>query len=613
MQERGDDVLIAVCNGFQARCLAELNEISAPRGQRCLTCTWRTDERWKEWTNKRIPLEPLDAWLPPDTQLGLDAEVAALADDQLPDFLWRGWPVGTWATLGLQLEWFGESWRDMPDWSDRLRHWLRATLAAGVAAGALFDEFQPDVVLLLDGAMPAERAVWQAAKEHGCRTVLYEGGQVPGSWILRDATAASAYDYSPEWEHWRDVPLAAAERHRLSVYLHQRQRREAPDGTAFSPPATGEVAALRSRLDLPVERKILVAFTSVTADAPSLYAAGAFGSQLAWLDACVALATAHHDAILVIRIHPAEGMFRVARHGAIQGLPEPMAEALAARWPVLPDNVRLVQADDPVSSYDLLDVADLVLVYISTLALEAAAMGRPAIVAGRSHYAGRGIVPSPATAADLPRLVEALLVQRHVAVEAQELAWRYLYLWFFRADVQLQAVTTKPWGDRLILVPGDEPNEDVVLERMVGYIRGEGPFLEPPPAWRPRDAGPARALVFPEGQRILLVPDGLEASELAREVFGPAAADRCEVIVVTTGIGWSVAVTLCETACRLLGGPDTWPAVRLLPIDVPDADWVAWMMQVKALVVSDPTTPLAKLAADLGALCLVTPATMSAP
>jgi hypothetical protein len=54
--------------------------------------------------------------------------------------------------------------------------------------------------------------------------------------------------------------------------------------------------------------------------------------------------------------------------------------------------VRFVAADDPISTYDLLRAARLVLPFVSTIGIEAAAIGKPTLVAGSCFYADLGFV-----------------------------------------------------------------------------------------------------------------------------------------------------------------------------------------------------------------------------
>ena len=61
----------------------------------------------------------------------------------------------------------------------------------------------------------------------------------------------------------------------------------------------------------------------------------------------------------------------------------------------LPDNVTLVAPLDPVDSYELVHGADLVLAYASSIGMEAAAMGKPVIVAANSNYSAAPFVIRP--------------------------------------------------------------------------------------------------------------------------------------------------------------------------------------------------------------------------
>ena len=86
----------------------------------------------------------------------------------------------------------------------------------------------------------------------------------------------------------------------------------------------------------------------------------------------------------MIRVHPAE----VKLPG--KQTREPLGDYLRQDYRDLPPNVRIVDADDPLSSYPLMAAADVGLVYTSTTGLEMALRGKPVIVAGRTHYRGKG-------------------------------------------------------------------------------------------------------------------------------------------------------------------------------------------------------------------------------
>jgi capsule polysaccharide export protein KpsC/LpsZ len=96
--------------------------------------------------------------------------------------------------------------------------------------------------------------------------------------------------------------------------------------------------------------------------------------------------------------------------------------------------MRVVGAEDSVNTYDLVALADLGLVYTTTVGLEMAMSGLPVIVAGETHYRGKGFTTDPsnweeyfsALDRDLANLQSAKLDQRQI-----DMAWHYAYRFFF--------------------------------------------------------------------------------------------------------------------------------------------------------------------------------------
>jgi len=88
-----------------------------------------------------------------------------------------------------------------------------------------------------------------------------------------------------------------------------------------------------------------------------------------------------------------------------------------------------------VNTYDLMDVADLGLVYTTTVGLEMALRGIPVIVAGKTHYRNRGFTYDPATWVEYFKLLNKLLgnLRENRLNETQiNQAWKYTYLFFFK-------------------------------------------------------------------------------------------------------------------------------------------------------------------------------------
>ena len=128
-----------------------------------------------------------------------------------------------------------------------------------------------------------------------------------------------------------------------------------------------------------------------------------------------------HSGPVVVRQHPSE-----RRPGQRSRLD--LAGVLRDRFGQDP-RYSFVAADDPVSSYDLLDSVDLVLPFTSNIGIEAAALGKTVLVAGASFYADLGFTWS-ATSRDeyLALLRRGLLGDLPPWPEQEERAWLCYYL-----------------------------------------------------------------------------------------------------------------------------------------------------------------------------------------
>jgi hypothetical protein len=163
-----------------------------------------------------------------------------------------------------------------------------------------------------------------------------------------------------------------------------------------------------------------------------------------------------------------------------------MADHIAKHAPVLPANVRVVQAEDPTSSYVFMDEANLGLVYTSTVGLELACRGVPVIVAADTHYRGRGFTVDPERAEqywdEADRLMSAP-ADGDARARTLELARRYAALFFFRFHNVLSAVTEEGRSRPRIRVSAADdldPGRDPALDRVLAGIL-YGASVVPPP------------------------------------------------------------------------------------------------------------------------------------
>jgi hypothetical protein len=119
-----------------------------------------------------------------------------------------------------------------------------------------------------------------------------------------------------------------------------------------------------------------------------------------------------------------------------------------------------VPPEAKINTYDLVEVANIGLAYTTTVGLEMAMSGIPVVVAGLTHYRGKGFTYDPNTFEEYLAMIDALLaegLQARLDERQVTLAQRYAYRYFFEYALPFpwhlqhfwQDVAERPLEDQL--------------------------------------------------------------------------------------------------------------------------------------------------------------------
>ena len=337
-----------------------------------------------------------------------------------------------------------------------LRGFIASAIVMVEACDALLRELKPETVFMTNGLFFAEAVMMNRAAAAGVRVITYERGVRPNTLILAVNRAAIPFDMGSIWKTSEDIPLTPLEAATLDSMLDER--RAGRVGSQMLWPAMTRPVVNPKALS----RTVL--FSNVTWDTAVYNAAGAFETVDAWIRHTVSIFSALPDHELIIRAHPAEVRLgpNVTR--------EPVSRMLAAVGDDLPSNVRFVGPNDATSSYELIDAADRVLVYASTVGLEAALAGKTVIVAGDTHYKGRGFTFDPVDPYSYEAAVRSSITAEALDPAKRESARRYAYAFFFRFNIDFPWLSDASRDSRSIDLQGIEISDHMkaLCELIVG-------------------------------------------------------------------------------------------------------------------------------------------------
>ena len=347
-------------------------------------------------------------------------ELDELDLEELRKVEWNGLPLGK--LVDIPVKWFlmGESLSEDPLGALTYRMFLRSARKIASSTTSILESVQPDQVVVLNGLFLFESIIIAICKERDISFVTYERALMLDTFMFKRDGIAGFYRVDEDWEHFSSIPLSSEEREELQQHFSDRQT-----GSGVSDNYWQSVSSASAYPSSGTTRGVL--FTNLVWDSAVIGQDIAFESIVDWLVAAVEEFGRRPYSELIIRIHPAEVKLsgRESR--------ERMEDALRKRIPRLPNNVRLVSAEDSVSSYELMESADFGLVYTSTTGLEMALRGKPVIVAGQTHYRDRGFTVD---VSNREEFVTAIDHQIDIATRFRpdtELAERYAHLLFFKS------------------------------------------------------------------------------------------------------------------------------------------------------------------------------------
>ena len=284
---------------------------------------------------------------------------------------------------------------------------------------------RPDIVLTPNGSILEMGVLYRVARFLDVPVVTYEFGEQRGRIWLGQNTEVMFQETSDLWEASKHLTLTQEQWEQIRDLFGSRQRADLWENFARrwqGLPNQGE-AQVRRELGLDL-RPVVLLTANVIGDSLTLGRQVFTNSMTEWLQHAVRYYSNHPETQLVVRIHPGE---RYTQGPSV-------ADVIHQVLPDIPEHIHLVEAGDLINTYDLIEIADLGLVYTTTVGMEMAMSGVPVIVAGETHYRGKGFTLDPETWESYTRLLGDALDKPEgyrLSKEQVELAWNYAYRFFF--------------------------------------------------------------------------------------------------------------------------------------------------------------------------------------
>jgi len=403
-----------------SRCVLGTNPDNPSQAPPCAACVAQS---------KRLYAQAEVVWFNYSEEKELGEKISKLTVPELVKFEYKNQPLGELVTPGLRWSLRRHHLQDSENTRFLFREYILSAYNFGLEFEAFLEKVNPQAVVLFNGIMYPEAMARWIAQRRGIRAITHEVGLRPFSAFLTEGQATAYPMEIPE-----NFELSAEQNKRLDAYLEERfQGRFTMAGIRFWPKMQPlDENFLRRAANF---TRIVPVFTNVIFDTSQVHANTIFEHMFAWLDLILGLIKTHPETFFVIRAHPDE-----ARPGTRKRSRESVRQwVMANKVNELP-NVIFVDSDEYLSSYALIAQAHFVMVYNSSIGLEASILGKPVLCGGAARYTQYETVYFPASTTEYMHLAQTFLENDQVDQPAELVreARRVLYFQLFRTALPFE-------------------------------------------------------------------------------------------------------------------------------------------------------------------------------
>lgn len=395
LAKAGHEVFVTKCTGQMIRCpMMDMVRLSPYATQEeknkvCRKCVKSLQSAQKKYNFKSINLAEF-------VDNGLYSEIDRLVADAGSDLLnitYRGFPVGKISQFDFILS---TKFPYSLDISDEQRslfiQYIKNTALTIALSDAICKKYFPNLLVTFNEYAQCQ-AVRYSAELNGIssRAMTYAAHynvDAARFMIWKNSSAPWLYQHCQKWNEGKELPVSSESV--LECWRDAIYRMYTSASHIFSNKKQSDPALIFNQLELDPNCKTIVVFTSSEDERVSAETTmkiwgetnnvvDAFVDHVDWLNQLRLFAKDRPDVQVVVRIHPREGVKR-------DGIESKHLHRLRKVFFENSPNFRIIWPNNPMSSYDLMELADVCLVAWSLMGVEAARLGIPVLTGTANMY-----------------------------------------------------------------------------------------------------------------------------------------------------------------------------------------------------------------------------------
>jgi hypothetical protein len=460
----GHPVVHFVCQSGMSRCVLGTNRDNVHSELPCEQCIRHSQAEY-DHTNVY--------WFRYQVDEVLRDLITGLSVDDMMKIRYQDIPVGEIVLPALRWELRRHNLLDNETTRFLYREFILSAWNIGREYLNMIGQVDPETVVLFNGQFFPEAMVRYLSRQRGIRVISHEVGMLPFTGFFTDGEA-TAYPI--------DIPstfeLTDQMNDQLDSYLSTRFKGNFKmAGIQFWQGMRGLDQAFLEKAS--GFKQIVPIFTNVIFDTSQPHSNTLFPDMFTWLDQVLEVIKKHPETLFIIRAHPDE-----LRPGSAKQSRETVRDWVKANDVTSFPNIVFVDAVEYLSSYELIHKSKFVMVYNSSIGLEASILGSPVIAAGRSRYTAYPTVFFPPDAREYFQDLEKMLTTAKISVPEEHRinARRFLYYQLYKTALPFDEYLTEAHRPGLVLMRKFSPEalsarHSRTVRTILNGIQNDQPFI----------------------------------------------------------------------------------------------------------------------------------------
>jgi hypothetical protein len=473
---RGVDVHAVICDGPFRACVRReaIDSIPVSRWQEACTNCRRETKKVLEYMG--VPYSFIGDFLPEKSRKTLWEKAITVSWDNVEDLEYAGINIGKNVHSAILRYLRGH---ELAGHEEVVPEYAYSGLAVAAAVELAIERFSPSRIFLSHGTYVDWGPAVHAGLYRGIPVTAWMASYLKARFFFRhleDRVRIDFHNMSPRaWESTARDPLIDRKNARLEKFLEDRYKRNVSFDMKRLMKYTGKIDSLRRKYRVSDGKPVWGIMSHINWDCVSDFSPMAYETFDEWILDTIREIADIESVQWLIKIHPAE---------AWDNPSSGVHRLINRHFPELPPHVQVIPAEEQINPAEFIQIVDGGVTVYGTLGLELALVGKPVIVAGEAHYAGKGFTYEGLTPESYRALLRKAKTFGPMSKEKRELARKYAYCYFIQRQILFPVVEVEhsQWWEfnyqrRHLLLEGRDPFVDFICNRI---LDGEDFIMDEP-------------------------------------------------------------------------------------------------------------------------------------